>query len=98
MRTLRCGLIILGVTLAGLLALAGAALNPVLQTWAARRWLAGHPQWHVSVDRVAVELGRWRVRNLRLERGGAVLTVPSLEAEMPAVAAVLRGRYRIREL
>ena len=91
--------LLIAVATAGvvLLALAGVALSPGFQTWAARRMLAARPALHGSIGRVAAGLGGVELRDLRLERDGAVLTLPRLEAELPMVSG-WRHQLLIRRL
>jgi len=73
------------VVLVGLLLVAVAALGflPVVQTWAARKALASRPDLHGSIGSVSAGWSRIRVSDLVVERNGAVLRLPSLEAELP---------------
>ena len=80
-----------------LLALAGMASNSGFQTWAARRFFAARPAWRGSVGMVAVGLSGVELRNLRIERRGAVLTLPHLEAELPLFSG-LKHHLLIRRL
>jgi hypothetical protein len=73
------GLAVLAALLAG---------NPRVQTWWVRRALARRPQLHGSVGRVAIGLGATEIRSVHLERNGAVLDLPLVEAELPALAAI----------
>src|SRR5690606_30172719 len=75
----------------------GLACLPSVQTWAARRVLAGQPDLVGTVGRVAIGWNSVRVTDLTLERGGQKLTLPSLEAELPVLAAA-RGRIDVARL
>lgn len=93
-------LILLGTT--ALVMLLGAAvlvaLNSRVQTWAARRVLATHPEFGATLGSVSAGLGRVEIHNLRLESHGAVLTLPAVEAELPLVSASLRHRVTVTRL
>ena len=85
--------------LAGVLVLAVvAALDPALQTWAARRALASRPGLGLSVRRVAVGLGTASVEDLRIERAGMVLTAPNVDAHLGVLAACLGRGYSFETL
>jgi len=74
------------------------AFNPNFQTWAARRVLARRPALAASVDSVSFGLNDVELRNVRVERRGAVLELPSLEAEMPVLPAGFAHTVLIRRL
>lgn len=85
--------------LLGLLAIAVAvALSSSFQTWAARRALASQPHVRGSVGLVSAGLNRVELRDATFQAHGAVLTLPSLQAELPVVPAGLRQRIAIRRL
>jgi hypothetical protein len=75
-----------------------AALIPAVQTWAAQAALAARPGLHATVGTLWVGFGFVDVTDLRLEPGGAVLKVPSLEARLPFYAAATGRRLYIRSL
>lgn len=80
------------------LVLAGLAFTSGVQTWAARRFLEAHPELNLSISSVSVGLNDVRVEGLRIERGGAILTLPSLEAELSPISAALNHRVLIHRL
>ena len=80
-----------------LLALVGVAFNSGFQTWAVRRVFAARPALQGSIGKVAVGVSRVELRSLRIERRGAVLTLPHLEAELPLFSG-LKHRLLIRRL
>ena len=86
--------LLLGAVLLAGLAFAVACL-PAVQTWAVRRELARQPQWHATVGSVAVTWGGVALREIRVERAGAVLTVPALSAAFPVSAALTRRRIAL---
>jgi hypothetical protein len=69
-----------------------------VQTWAVRRSLSNRPNLRGSVESVSALPGRVRIQGLRLERNGAVLALPSLEADIPVLPAALWHRVAIRKL
>ena len=93
-------LLLLGATvlLVVLVAAVVVGFNGRFQTWLVRRELAARQDLHATVDAVSVSLGRVQLRGLRVERQGAVLTVPALEVELPLLSAGLRNRVQITRL
>jgi hypothetical protein len=86
-------------TLAAVLALGALlAFNAGFQTWAVRRVLARRPALGVTLGSISAGLGRVEIKNLRIDSHGAVLTVPSLEVELPLVAAGLKHQVTIARL
>ncbi len=81
-----------------LLVAVAAAFNSRVQTWAARRVLAGRPALGATLGSLSAGLGRVELKNLRVESHGAVLTVPTLEAELPLIAAGLKDRVTVTRL
>ncbi len=88
MRFIRLFLIWLAVATVLAALLVGVAFTPVVQTWFARRTLNGHPGWQVSVQSVSAGFSKVEFTNLRIERDGAVLTLPVLTAGLPLKTAV----------
>lgn len=78
----------LAVALAGLLLLggllAGLALTPAVQTWAARRALAHLSGIKLQVGRVAAGLASADVRDVRLVRNGLVVTAGAIRVRYSA--------------
>ena len=92
-------LLIGGVVLAVLLlVLVGAAFSPAVQTWAARRALAGQTGLEVSLGRVSAGLQRIQLADVRLIRDGAVLTLPAAEIELPVLPAAMSDRWLVHRL
>jgi len=88
--------IIAGLT-AGLLVLAGfLVFLPGVQTWYVQRRLASLPG--SSVARVSIGFGRAQVRQIRVERAGAVLTVPAVDAQLDTLPAALGRGWHIASL
>ncbi len=90
MKTLR--LIVLWLGLVGvLLALVVlTAVSPPLQTWAAERALNRTPGVRASIGSLSAGFGRIDIEKARIESGGAVLSVPLLQAQVPLTRAVLQ--------
>jgi hypothetical protein len=78
--------------------LAAVALVPAVQTWVAQSALARQPGLKATLGSVTAGFGEADVEDLRLEFGGAVLTVPSLKAKLPITTAVLGRRLVVRRL
>jgi hypothetical protein len=92
-------LLIGGLVLAMLLlVLGGAAFSPAVQTWAARRALAGQTDFAVSLGRVSAGLQRIQLADVRLTRDGAVLTLPAAEIELPVLSAAMSDRWLVHRL
>lgn len=93
-------LLLLAVTALAVLLAAAAflALNSRVQTWAARRVLAAQAEPQVTVGSVAAGLHAVAVRDLRAEFRGAVLSLPSLEADLPLASAGLSERVLVTRL
>ena len=87
MRAKRRLLISLGAIVGVLLLAVGAAFIPPVQTWVARKALSSVAGQGSSLERVSVGLNRVSVRGLRVERNGAVLVVPSADAEIEVISA-----------
>ena len=87
MRVLRLILacLVLVLVLAGFGAL--ALSSPYLQTVYVNRVLSRHPDWHASVETASIGWSRVTLSNLRVERNGAVLTLPKLDATLPVWTA-----------
>jgi hypothetical protein len=78
--------------------LAAVALLPAVQTWVAQAALARQPGLKATLASVTAGFGEADVEDLRLESGGAVLTVPSLKAKLPLTTALLGRGLLIRRL
>ena len=83
----------------GLVVLLGAmALAPVVQTWIAQSVLARQPALQGTLGSLWAGFGKVNVAELQLKIDGAVLTVPSLKAELPLTTAVWDRRFLVRKL
>lgn len=98
MKPVRVLLIAGGVLLVVTLAAIAAAFNSGVQTWGARKALAAQPGLKATLGAVSAGLQRVTVTDLRVESGGAVLTLPALEAELPVVTAAVSRRAEVRSL
>ncbi len=98
MKPVRVALIVTGVVVALVLIALLIAFSTSFQTWAARRALAGQPDLRGNVGEVSAGWRHVEIRDLHLEKDGAVLTLPALDAELPLLAAGLRDRVLVRRL
>lgn len=86
-------------SIAGVLALALAvAFLPAVQTWAARKAALSIAGPGATIERASFGFSRVSLQGIRVEMDGAVLTMPSVEADMTVVPALLRKAYHVREL
>jgi hypothetical protein len=98
MKPARILLISLGVcTVLGLVTI-GLAFNSGVQTWVARKLLAGQPSVKATLESVVIGLGRAELKALRAEINGAVLTVPSISVELPIIAAGISQKVSVGKL
>ena len=72
-------------------------LAPV-QTWLARRILAGSPEYRAELQRVHVGWGGVTAAGLRATYSGAKLTLPSLEADLPVIPVALNDKVAVSRL
>lgn len=92
-------LAVAAAALVGLVLLAAVvAFNSTFQTWMARRALADQPGARATVGRVSAGLREVRLTDLRIERGGAILILPVVDAELPLISAGLRDRVHLTRL
>lgn len=98
MRFSRLLLLAAGGVVILLAAAIAVALSSTFQTWAVRRALAGQPGMRATIGEVSAGLGRVTLRDLRVETGGAIITVPALEADLPLLTAGLRRRFAVTRL
>lgn len=94
-RVLLVGIAVLAILL---LAAVGIVCTSGFQTWATRRALAGQTEMAVSVGRVSAGWQRVRLENIRVERAGTVLTLPTAEIGLPVASAALRQTVSVRRL
>ncbi|MEO6005174.1 MAG: hypothetical protein ABIZ04_19610 [Opitutus sp.] len=98
MKAARVVVLSVGVVLLLLLIAVGLALTSKVQTWAARRALAGHPELHATLGSVSAGFQKVQLRAVRMESNGAVLTLPMLDAELPLLSAGLNQNVQIKSL
>jgi hypothetical protein len=85
--------------LAGVVALAAvAALSPAVQTWAARRELASMAGPGATLESASIEWGRVSLAGLRFDMDGAVLVVPSADARVDVLPALLGRKLVLTSL
>ena len=89
MKALRLFLIGLGVMALVAAVAASVVFSAWFQTWAARVALASLPALHGSVGSVAAGTSSVHLTDLHIERAGAVLSVPTLDADLPWLSAVV---------
>src|SRR6186997_2651490 len=63
------------------------AFSSTFQTWVVRRAIADRPGLKMTVGSVSAGLSRVELKDVRFDQDGALLTVPSLQLEMPLLAA-----------
>jgi hypothetical protein len=95
---LRRLLICLAATAAVVVILGLVLISPYVQTWVARRQLAGQPGLKGSLESVSAGFGEVDIANLHLEFRGGVLTLPSLQAKVPLMYATLRRKVLVHSL
>ncbi|MDB6169816.1 MAG: hypothetical protein JWM88_2680 [Verrucomicrobia bacterium] len=86
------------VVLALLLLAVAAVFTDAVQTWAVRRVLARYPGAAVSVGRVSAGWSHVTLRDLRAVQSGAVLVVPSAEADLPLWSAAVSKKLTLHRL
>jgi hypothetical protein len=91
-------LIFAGAAGAVLLLAAGAALSPPIQTWVARKVISSAAGPGATLERVSVGPDRVSLTGLRLELDGAVLSVPSADAQLGVIAACLGRGIHVSRL
>ncbi|MFH1497974.1 MAG: hypothetical protein ABII82_09135 [Verrucomicrobiota bacterium] len=75
----------------------GLACLPSVQTWAARRALAGQADTRAELGELSVGWSGATITGLVIEQPGLKLTLPSAEIDLPVLAAA-RGRVDISRL
>ncbi len=79
-------------------ALAGLACIPVVQNWLAG-WAASEQSVaKISFDAFSAGFGKAEVDGLQMEVGGAVLSGPSFQAELPISTALWNRRFLVQKL
>ena len=98
MKFLRFLLNCLALVFALAVVLVGLAFVPAVQTWVAQLALARQPALQVTLGSLWARFGKIDVADFHLTVEGAVLTLPSLEAELPLTKAVWDRRVLVRRL
>jgi hypothetical protein len=78
--------------------LVALAFAPAVQTWVAQAMLARQPALQGSLGSLSARFGRLDVSELQLKTDGAVLTMPSLEAELPLTTALWDRKLPLRRV
>ena len=98
MKFLRLLLNCLVLALALVAVLVALAFAPAVQTWVAQAMLARQPALQGSLGSLSARFGRLDVSELQLKTDGAVLTMPSLEAELPLTTALWDRKLPLRRV
>jgi hypothetical protein len=98
MKPVRLLLFVVGALVVLALIAAAVASNGPFQTWCARRALVAQPGLTGTLGSLSAGLGRIEAGQLQLESRGAVLTLPSLAADLPVLSALLSRKVQIRRL
>ncbi len=98
MKRLRIAAIAAAALLALLSLVVAAGFSSWFQTWAARRALTSTPGWSGRIGSVTAGLQRIEIKDVRLEHDGAVLVLPSAEADLPLFSAAFRDRLLVSRL
>ncbi len=75
-----------------------AVFSPTTQTWAVRRVLKQHPEWHATVGEVAAGLSQVEITNFRAESAGSSLVMPSVRLELPVWKSWRERRLSFRRV
>jgi hypothetical protein len=95
-KSVRLLLIAAGLLVLVLLVAGALAFNSGVQTWAARKALAGQPGLKGKLGQVSADFQTVALHDVQLEQDGAVITLPSLFAELSVVDAGLNQKIRLR--
>lgn len=93
-------LLLLGTALlvAVVLIVAALAFHSGVQTWAARRALAGQPNLKGRLGQVSAGFQTVSLHDLHLEQDGAVIALPTFVAEFSVIDAGLNQKFYLRRL
>lgn len=97
MKKTRVVLIVVGAVVLLLAGALGLAFNSSLQTWAARKAVAGQPGVVISLGRVDAGWQQTLVSDVVVRTAGAVVTVPRVELDLPLLPAT-RRRVEVKRL
>lgn len=98
MKLARFSLIGLGALVVLLVVAVSVAFTSGFQTWAARRALAAQPGMTGTIGSVSAGLKRIEVKDARIVKDGAILTLPSMEAHLPLYSAGVKNKVTITRL
>jgi|GEM_PF-301970 len=98
MNPVRFLLFLIGAVAAILIAAFTLAFNSGFQSWAARKIIASQPGLNATLGSLSVGLGRVELQSIRVEQNGAVLTLPSLVADLPVLAAGVSKKISVTKL
>lgn len=98
MRFIRPLLISLAIAAVFAVVLVAAAFNPYVQAWLVERVVAKQPGWQASVGEVTAGLSAIRLSEVRLQRAGAVITLPRLDAKLPVKTALWEQKLSFQTL
>ena len=98
MRFIRRFLLSLALLIALAALIVAAAFIPAVQTRIAQRQLELHPELRASLGSLAAGVGALEAHDLNLEINGTLLTLPTLEAQLPLLTAVWDRNLQIRRL
>jgi hypothetical protein len=77
---------------------AGLAFHSGVQTWAARKALAGQPALKATVGKVSAGFKTLELHDLHFEQDGAVIELPHFLAEFSVIDAGLNEKVNLRRL
>ena len=98
MKPVRILLIALGALAAVLILAVVLALNSGVQTWAARKAIAGQPGVQATLGSLSAGLNRIELKDVRAVQAGAVITLPALTVDLPLVSAGLSQKVTVTKL
>ncbi len=98
MKFIRFFLTALATAAALLILLVAAAFAPPVQTWFARMELLDQPGMQGSLGSLSARFGKLEVEDLKLQFGGRILTLPSMEIRMPLMRAARHRQVLIQSI
>lgn len=87
-----------GLLVVALVAALAMAFHSGVQTWAARKALAGQPALKASLGQISAGFQSVELKDLHLEQDGALIGLPSLQAEFSVIDAGLNQKINLRRL
>ncbi len=98
MKALKILAIVAGVVVVLLTLVVVLAFTPSIQTWAARKALAGQPGMTGEIGRVAAGFSDADVRDVRIVKDGMVISVTGLTAKYSAWDYISNGRINVDQV